>query len=42
VFQDSVLDVPAACGLPGRNHLRFRPLGEGGLEVAGASPDPAQ
>ena len=26
-FRDSTLEVPAACLRPGRNHLRFRPLG---------------
>jgi hypothetical protein len=41
VFQDSVLDVPAACLRPGRNQLRLRPRGEGRLEVAGAWLDPA-
>ena len=40
-FEDAVMSVPAASLRPGRNHLRFRPLGEGALEVAGAWLDPA-
>ena len=40
-FQDLVMDVPAASLRAGRNQLRFRPLGDGDLELAGAWLDPA-